>query len=326
MKKGLQTRLTLAFIGIASGIMILNSAVLILETYHHFSSYHERVPTGHPILKLSLHFEQSLIRSILWTTLFAIGLAVTVSIYVAKRITTPLVEMRKVAEQIVRGNLTSRVTYRGDDELTDLGRALNHLTEQLQKQEELRKNLTADVAHELRTPLATLKSHMEAFKDGVWEPTPERIQSCYEEIERLTHLVSDVEQLTRLESPGFSLQRSWEDLADIARQAVYSQQAAYVQKGVALEVKGASSVWVNLDRKRVTQIIVNLLSNALKYTPAGGSVTVTVEEGPGHACLKVSDTGIGMDPSEIPRVFERFYRTDKSRNGNPAAAVSVWPW
>lgn len=120
--------------------------------------------------------------------------------------------------------------------------------------------------------------------------------------------------MTRLESPGFSLQRSWEDLADIARQAVYSQQAAYVQKGVALEVKGASSVWVNLDRKRVTQIIVNLLSNALKYTPAGGSVTVTVEEGPGHACLKVSDTGIGMDPSEIPRVFERFYRTDKSRN------------
>jgi signal transduction histidine kinase len=315
MMKGLRARLALTCIGIASGTVFISSLFFILATKYHLSLYYKQMPGIDPrAVHLNYHFEQAMIQSTLLTVFGSIILAIIVSLYITKRITAPLIEMRKVAEQMTQGNLQSRVAIRGKDELAELGQALNHLTEELEKQEALRKNLTSDIAHELRTPLATLKSHMEAFKDGIWKPTPDRIDSCYEEIERLIHLVSDLEQLTRLESPGFTLEQSEEDLADIARQGVRSMQAAFVQKGVDLQVHANDGVRVRVDRKRVIQILVNLLSNALKFTDSGGKVMVRVKEETNGGMLIVSDNGAGIPSSEIPKVFERFYRVDKSRN------------
>lgn len=321
MKKGLYARLAIAFIGITSSILLISTVTFIIATHYHFSLYqHQAMDTTTDTASFDAHFEQALIQSILWTFIIGIMIAAIVSLYVAKRITSPLIEMKNTAELMAKGTLHVRTRLNGNDELTDLGQSLNHLAEQLQKQERLRKTMTADVAHELRTPLATLKSHMIAMMDGVWEPTSKRLESCYEEIERLTHLVGDLSKLTEIESPHFKLQLQQEDLSVIVRQGVEASKAAFIEKGVLLKFDNEISVLIYLDRQRIAQIVANLLSNALKFTPQGGTVTVQVLDKHHEVKLIVRDTGIGIRESELPFVFERFYRGEKSRSRKTGGA------
>lgn len=311
----MKTRLTLMFIAVASGMVGLASIIFLVEMHYHISLYQKKFPVPDPrIIYYDYHFEQALIQSTIWTTVGTILLAILISFYIAKRITAPLIEMRKVAEQMTQGNWDYRVKVEGTDEVAHLGQALNHLTEQLQEHDVLRKNLTSDVAHELRTPLATLKSHMEAFEDGIWEPTPKRIRSCQEELERLIHLVGDLEQLTNLESPGFTLQKRKENLVEIVQQSIRAMETNFKVKGVELVVIATDCVPVFVDRNRIAQILMNLLSNALKLTPSGGQVVVKVTEEDDDAKIIIKDTGIGIPASEVSKVFERFYRVDKSRS------------
>lgn len=315
MIRGLRARLAFIFIGMVTGILVIATVILIFVTHYHITMFLQQIPESVPFLShLNIHFERAMLQSITFTEIGAVLVAIFVSLSVTKRIITPLADMRKAAEQMRQGDLASRVVIQGHDELADLGQSLNHLAEQLQKQEELRKTMTADIAHELRTPLSTLKSHMEAFEDGIWEPTPERIHSCYEEIERLIHLVGDLEELTYMESPEFSLHLQREDIRQILRQAISSVKAAYFQKNVQLNLGDGEPVLVDVDQQRIGQILVNLLTNALKFTSPGGSVQVEVYEEKEQVVISVVDTGIGMAKNEIPFVFERFYRVDKSRN------------
>lgn len=319
MKRGLYSRLVIAFIGITSGILLISTISFIISTHYHFTLFQhqaEEINTA----AFDIHFEQALIQSILWTFIISIIIAVIVSLFVAKRITSPLIHMKKIAEQMARGNLHVRTSIHGDDELTDLGHSLNYLAEQLQHQENLRKTMTADVAHELRTPLATLKSHMIAMLDGVWEPTPKRLEACYEEVERLTLLVGDLAKLTEIESPNFKLELQEEDLASIVNQGIEASKAAFFEKGIQLVYKHRNPILLNLDRNRVAQIITNLLSNALKYTQSGGEVSVQIKDDVDAARIIVCDTGIGIKADEIPLVFERFYRGEKSRNRKTGGA------
>ena len=196
-------------------------------------------------------------------------------------------------------------------ELTQLADSLNHLSEELQKQESLRRNLTADVAHELRTPLETLKSHLEALGDGVWEPTKERFDSCSEEVDRLIQLVASLQTLTQAESESLDLRMEPAKLLVVAQSVVSLVEPYYESKGVHLRLEGNDQVEVMLDRDKWKQVLLNLLDNALKYTEQGGTVTVSV--GPG-AVVQVADTGAGIREEDLPFVFERFYRAEKSRN------------
>lgn len=315
MMRGLHARLTYTFIGIASGVLFLASMMIIIETHYHFQMVQHQMPNEMPDLpQLNFHLEQALEQSILWTLVGAILIAMVVSYFVAKRITAPLLEMRAVAERISQGQLDRRLKVLGHDELGQLGTSLNHLAEQLQQQEELRKNMTADVAHELRTPLATLKSHIEAMEDGIWEPTKERIHSCYEEIERLIHLVGDLEQLTFVESPEFQLHLKEEDLGQLVQQTVEMARPEFEQKGVHLLWEAPESIRLPMDRERMAQIMTNLLSNALKFTKPTGQVSVELERHEDAIVLNVHDTGIGIPAADLPYVFDRFYRAEKSRN------------
>jgi two-component system, OmpR family, sensor histidine kinase BaeS len=313
--KGLYARIVIAFIGVASGVLLISTIAFILATHYHFSLYQDQaMDTNMNSPTFDTHFEQALVQSVVVSAIIGIMLSVLLSLFVAKRLTAPLIHMKKVAERIANGELGARTTVKGNDEIADLGGSLNHLAEQLMHQEQLRKTMTADVAHELRTPLATLKSHMEAMIDGVWMPTPERLESCYEEIERLRFLVGDLEQLTEMESPHFKLKLHKENVSAIVHRNIEACRASFAQKGINLLFEGLTNVEATLDRQRLGQIVVNLLTNALKFTPQGGKVFVELKEEEHAVLIIISDTGIGMNEDDLRFVFERFFRVEKSRD------------
>lgn len=314
MFRGLHARLAISFVIAASSILIIASIIIMLEVHYHLSMFKEDVPDFNSISPLTHHFEKALLSSILWTSIGAVLLVTLISYFVAKGLSTPLIQMRNAAEKMAKGDLGVRTETLGNDELNDLGVSLNQLASQLQRQETARKNMTSDIAHELRTPLATIKSHLEAFEDGVFQPTPERLHSLKEEIERLILLVQDLEHLTAMESPQSVLELKQEDLNNVISRSIDAVSASYAQKGVKLESISAAPIELKLDAKRMTQVFINLLTNALTYTPAGGYVTVTAAEVTDHVYVTVKDTGKGIPKDEVEQVFERFYRSEKSRN------------
>ncbi|KZE67139.1 hypothetical protein AWM68_04580 [Fictibacillus phosphorivorans] len=314
MFKGLHAKLTLIFIFAASSIVLIAGLIIMFEVHYHITMFQRDVPEFQSIQPLTHHFEKALLSSVLWTSIGAIILVCMISYVVAKNLSRPLVEMREAAEKMAKGKLEVRIETLGNDELNDLGNSLNLLASKLQLQETSRKNMTSDIAHELRTPLATIKSHLEAFEDGVFLPTSDRIHSLKEEIERLISLVQDLEHLTAMEAPEFSLNKKEANLNTIITKSMDAVAGAFVQKNVTLHSELQCNIELSIDSKRIAQVLINLLSNALTYTPAGGKVNISTKTDNDSIFLSVKDTGIGIPKEEIEQVFERFYRGEKSRS------------
>ena len=234
--------------------------------------------------------------------------------FMAKRLTQPIASVIDTAGRIAKGDLASRITTQSTTrEIAELTDSVNSMAQELSDQELLRKRLTADVAHELRTPLATLQSHMEAMIDGVWEPEPKRLVSCHEEILRLSKLVGELQTLSHYDCENLELHKERFDLSELIKRILLNVESQFQTKGIALELVG-SEIWVEADKDKISQVLVNLISNALKYTPQGGNVRIEASEVSDEVTVSVSDTGIGIPESDLPYIFERFYRTDKSRS------------
>lgn len=261
-----------------------------------------------------LAFISTLNRMIVIIGLVALIAALILGAVMSRRMIKPLSRAVSAAGEISRGYYGGRITEKSDTrEIIQLTSAINGLAESLQTQEGLRKRLTSDVAHELRTPLATLQSHMEAMIDGIWEPDSERLKSCHEEIIRISRLVGDLEKLARFEGENLRLDKSVFDVRELAGSIKINMEAEFLQKGVHLSVQGDSTS-VLADRDKISQVMINLLSNALKFTDEGGKVDLAVEQGQGQVLITVSDTGAGISEEDLPHIFERFYRADPSRN------------
>lgn len=175
------------------------------------------------------------------------------------------------------------------------------------------------MAHELRTPLTAISAHLEAMISGLWEPTPKRLSACYEEVGRLSHLINDLQRLSQIEGENLKLHRTPEDLLKIAALATETMEGEALKKKLTLTVKGEPSL-IEVDRERILQVVINLLSNAIKYTGEGGHITLEILDTPEESILQVTDDGIGIPQEEIPLIFERFYRTDKSRSRKTGGA------
>ncbi len=259
------------------------------------------------------------------TVLLVIGIlssacSVVVGCLLARRISRPVSKTAYIAKQISKGNYDIRFEPGTRiRELDDLADAINHLSDALKSQEKLRKQMTADVAHELRTPLTALSSHLEAMIEGLWDATPERLKSCHEEVKRLGTLVEDLGQLAKIEGENLVLNKSRMDLFEIVHTVSDTMKGEISKKNLSLSIEG-SPVFAEADKNRFSQVVANLLSNAVKYTPEGGAIGIEVYETDRLGIVKVTDTGIGIPETELPLIFERFYRTDKSRNRKSGGA------
>jgi signal transduction histidine kinase len=247
-------------------------------------------------------------------------LSILLSIFLAAEISKPILKASEAARHIAGGELSVRVPDRyRTREICELSRSVNDLAAALENGERWQKRLTSDIAHELRTPLTCLQGNMEAMIDGVWEPTTERLSSGYEEIVRLNKLVEDLNSLSILEQKNLILHRTEFDLVKLIAAAAERFRPAALEKGIEITFANPGEIRVNGDYDRLTQVFTNLISNAVKYTDRG-SVTIEAAETAREWEVRITDTGIGMGEDELPHVFERFYRSDKSRNRNTGGA------
>ena len=264
--------------------------------------------TGAGLAAASNTLQRALLRAIAGAAGLAAVLALLTGLAVARRITRPVVKLIAVTRAMGRGDRTARVgQIPAPGELRELATAFDQMADTLDRQEQLRRALVADVAHELRTPVAVLQAGHEALLDGVAEPTPGQLASLRDEVLRLARMVGDLQTLAAAEAAALSLALSRCDLADIAATAADSLASRFESTEITLERRLASAE-VFADPGRLHQVVTNLLTNALKFTPAGGRVTLrTGRAGPG-AVLEVTDTGVGIPAEELPHIFDRFWR------------------
>ena len=250
----------------------------------------------------------ALLRAIAGAAGLAALLALTAGLVVARRITRPIARLINATRSMAGGDRTSRAgDVRAPGELGDLASAFDQMADTLDREDQIRRDLVAGVAHELRTPIAVLQAGHEALPDGVAEPTPAELSSLRDEVLRLARMVDDLQTLAAADAASLHLQRRRTDLAVVAANAADSLARRFEAADVALH-RQLSGAPVLGDPRWLHQVATNLLSNALKFTPAGGSVTIAASRDGLNAVLEVTDTGIGIPAGELPHIFDRFWR------------------
>lgn len=270
-------------------------------------------------LILGVGFQVFTIRERLWELVLAgvIGAAIALVIarWVARGMTQPLRDMAQAAHRMETGDYSQRVSTDSRDEVGQLAVAFNRMSSELESLERLRRDLVANVSHELKTPISALRAHLENLLDGVERPDPETLQVMLAQSERLGRLVDQLLDLSRLESGDVPLERGNVELAPLVAEVLSEIEVARPERGVRLADAVPRDIPpVFADRERVHQVLFNLLDNAVRFTPEGGRVTVSASRHNGSVDVVVADTGPGIAPEDLPRVFERFYRVDESRS------------
>ena len=252
--------------------------------------------------------------AILWGALAGVVVAVIASYVVSGWITRPLTHMAEVAGQIAAGDYRQRVSHGAGDEIGRFATAFNDMAGQLQRTEEVRQELLGTISHEIRTPLANVEGYMQGLLDGVIPAEPETYELVRREAARLGRLVSDVERLSRLEAGAEAIKPRDLAVAEVVEPVVGPLKPQFANAGISFSVDCPEPCpRIRVDPDKFAQILGNLLSNALRYTPSGGAVKVEVHAQDRMVAFVVEDNGIGIPAVDLPHIFERFYRVDKSR-------------
>lgn len=266
---------------------------------------------------LDAAFRQALMQGLLLSTALATVGALVLSYFVARQIARPVQQMLKATQRIGSGHYAERVVVPATntgDELGQLATSFNEMANALEQTERRRVELVGDVAHELRTPITTLTGYLEGLLDGVVEPSPETWAKLHTESLRLRRLVDDLQELSRAEARQLPLHTTHISPASVISVARERVESHYAEKGLELHIEPLIGLpEIIADQDRAVQVLTNLLTNALRYTPAPGRVEVSVTREGNMLAFHVRDTGVGIAPENLPRVFERFYRVEKSR-------------
>jgi two-component system, OmpR family, sensor histidine kinase BaeS len=274
------------------------------------------------LLPQDLSFRSAVNRLLLLGGILAGAIALMLGVVLARRATAPAREMTRAARDLAAGDRSRRVEFEAPDELGEMAVAFNAMADTIEEEDRLRRMFAADVAHELRTPLTILRTQVEGLQDGVVEPSSKELASLHDETLRLTRLVADLETLASADAAGFSQERQPIDLRPVLERAAREFAGAFEAEDVELSVN-LENVRVDADATRIHQVVSNLLSNALKFTPAGGVTRVALRSEDGGAVIQVSDSGSGIPADELPYVFERFFRGKGSRARGSGIGLTV---
>ena len=256
-----------------------------------------------------------------YATLAALVAAIIASILISRQVVTPMLRMTSLSHRIAEGEYAERLKLPGGlqasqvDELDQLALSFNQMAEKLEKVETMRRQLIGDVTHELRTPLTAVKGYLEGVMDGVLPASPETFQQIHAEIDRLQRLVNDLQELSRVESGAVQLELALTSPAGLIEKIESNFGNQFSEKDIQLlaDVEpGIPNILVDSDR--IIQVLTNLVGNALQYSSCGGGVNLSVHQDKSEIVFSVKDTGIGISAEQLPYIFNRFYRTDKSRN------------
>jgi len=250
----------------------------------------------------------------IWGGLIAVAIALVITFFLSRRILAPVKALTSAAKRLGHGDFSQRVQVRDRSEIGELANTFNSMASDLERAEQLRQNMVADVAHELRTPLSNIRGYLEAVRDGVMEPDTATISSLDEEAVLLSRLVDDLQELSLAEAGELKLVCQAENIGELLKQTVAGVQTQATAKGLSMSIDLPDKLPpVNIDSHRISQVLHNLLENAVAHSAKGDTVTVTVRQKNNYVEVVVSDTGEGIPAEDLPNIFERFYRVDKSR-------------
>lgn len=254
--------------------------------------------------------------AILAAAIIAVILASIIGFLISRKLSAPIGTITATARQIRNGDLSARTGLKGSDELGQLGETFDDMATSLEKDIKHERRLTSDVAHELRTPLMAMQATVEAMQDGVYPTDAEHLEVVAAEVRRLSRLVGAMLQLSRLENGKTPFRPEETDLVWLVKSLVTSQEQLFEDKGLQLRFADetpSQALIADVDPDLIRQAVVNLMSNAMRYTPSGGWVLVAITQDHADALISVSDTGIGIAKEDLPRTFSRFWRSDASR-------------
>ncbi|PPD58438.1 sensor histidine kinase [Dehalogenimonas etheniformans] len=263
--------------------------------------------------QITVNFLAAFGRTLWIAGLLGVLLAIVIGGLLTRNIVAPVGEVAVAAKKVAGGDLSQKVRLRGSSELVELGDSFNSMTHTLRRDRELRQNMVADVAHELRTPLSVLRANIEAMQDGVLETSPANLESLHQETLNLGRLVEDLRTITLAESGQLKINRQVTDVSALAARVVEAMKTQFDAKGIELALDVPKSVRADIDPDRIEQVLRNLFANALHYSSSGSKVTVRLEQKDDGVLVSVIDTGIGISAEDLPHIFDRFYRVDRSR-------------
>jgi len=292
--------------------MIMGWLAIDFVAFEYFSQLlnEHNIPDRPKIMQMFLDATH---RYLAGTSLVALSLALPLGFVLIKMILRPLYQMIAVTRKIAAGDYTAKVQVASGDEIGELAKSFNAMTDSLRRLELLRKNMVLDIAHELRAPLTNIRGYLEALSDGVLHPSSKVVDLLQEETLRLGNLSEDLLRLSIADAAGLTLQRSPVDLNELLTHALTLFGRQFADKNITVETQFPSEGEVMADREKLAQVVQNLLDNAWQYTPHGGNVHITVERMSGSVKAIFANTGQAIPEEHLPAIFERFYRADKLR-------------
>ena len=269
----------------------------------------------HHMFLTSIHYY------LVWASLAALGLAIILSYLLTRRVLRPLSQMTEITKEVAAGKFSLRAEVITNDEVGELGLAFNSMADSLEQIEQLRKNMVADVAHELRTPLTNLRGYLEALTDEVIPPTTETFAMLQQENLRLVHLVDNLQQLARADAARAFLKRERLELSELVNQMVELHKPNFREKHIKVTIEAENNSYlVVADRDKILQALRNMVENCWKYTPFGGPVIITLSALSTGVKVDFQNSGPGILEGDLPYVFERFFRADRSRSRDAGGA------